>query len=157
MDINLDEPLRDDEKLFVPKPYIRPEPVANLPSSSKPKSTIEHERPTKLENAVNGKAAKKKKREPKTEKEGEERATKPKKKAGKKAKKHKEEQPGSYTMLNSSPVENNVEKNEDNSLLSFSDSISTSYQPKGSSYKELVENDRVKIVNRATKNSKKDF
>jgi hypothetical protein len=29
--MDLDEPLRDDEKLFVPKPYARPEPLFNDP------------------------------------------------------------------------------------------------------------------------------
>uniref|UniRef100_A0A914C768 AP-3 complex subunit delta n=3 Tax=Acrobeloides nanus TaxID=290746 RepID=A0A914C768_9BILA len=142
LDINLDEPLRDDERLFAPKPYARTEQVVHLPSTSRP--SIEHGLPQKLENAVNGKTTKKKKREKesKPEKSGEEKKVKPKKKASKKTKKGKEDQHEAYTTLNSSPVDNDVEKSVDSSLIGLTDSISTGYQ---STYKDLVENDRVKM------------
>lgn len=144
----MDAPLREDERLFIPKPYSRPEPVVHLPSTSSKSAADQEEGPAKIEGAVNGKTAKKKKKEPKKSEKGEEesKALKSKKKASKKSKKTREEKPEAYTMLNSSPVDNDVEKNEDGSLLNFSDPVSTGYQPKRSPYKELVENARVKIV-----------
>jgi hypothetical protein len=57
LDINLDEPLRDDEKLFAPKPYMRPgqtfndqnshQSVSILPRNAKQANGKEAESPKK--------------------------------------------------------------------------------------------------------------
>lgn len=144
MDINLDEPLRDDERLFAPKPYARAEQPITLPSTSKPFS--EHERPKNLETAVNGKTVKKKKKKEKDAAMAvDEKKPKTKKKSVKKTKKPiNEDQHDAYTALNSSPIENENGKPDDGSLIGLTDSLLTDYH---TVYKELAENDRIRLVN----------
>uniref|UniRef100_A0A914QJC6 AP-3 complex subunit delta domain-containing protein n=1 Tax=Panagrolaimus davidi TaxID=227884 RepID=A0A914QJC6_9BILA len=106
LDMNLDEPLRDDEKLFIPKPYIKAEDdysMYSLPKNEKP-----HIRPETTAAEKNGEEKKKKSKKPKKS-SSEKVSKKEKQRKRKKSEKSIEE---NYTSLSSTakPSSSKVEE-----------------------------------------------